>query len=721
MVDPVFEIFREEAREHLSRLEKGFLDLEAAPALQERPALIDDLFRHAHSLKGDARAVGLAELQQAAQVLENVLDDLRAKPETVSRSVINDGLSQLDEVRQAFEDWQSGEAGTRGGNGEAPAPAGDASPIPAKQTPPAVEPPKTEEPPHAAAAAGAVAAAEETFTVRVPSDRLDRMLAFAGEVRIAQRGGAVLSGRMADLRADLERLQKSISAERISAHVPRDGRAVKDRRHAIETVLEQVRRIESEFRDTRAREELLVEALEADIRRARLLPLMMLADSLRRAVRDLAQSLGKTIRYDVDVGQILLDKAVIEALREPLLHLVRNACDHGIEPPDERRAAGKPPTGAIRIHASCRGELIRMTIADDGRGINYERVRDRLRRRGGLTEAELNELPERELAKFLFQPGFTTADAGNISGRGVGLDVVFEAVRKLQGQVELASSSPAGTTFALTVPVTVSTVRILTVFSNGQYYGVPTASVVRTGRAKQDDLRELQGNLVLPIEGQPVRWVHLADLLETADTRPAANNDAWSYLLIAHEGRLAAVAVDDLEDESEVLLKPLGFPLGRLPGIVGGTIRPDGSVQVVLDLASSAFGKSAARAPRVSPRRQAARILIVDDSPTTRAILRNVFTAAGYSVRTATDGLDALERLRSGPADLVVSDVEMPRLNGFDLTRQVKAKFGVPVILVTGREKEEHRREGLAAGADAYVVKSTFQGQGLLEVVEQFV
>lgn len=722
MPDPVFEIFREEAREHLSRLEQGFLDLEQA-ALPERAALINDLFRHAHSLKGDARAVGLPRLQQAAQVLENVLDDLRERPETVSRAVISTGLTQLDEVRTAFEAWQQGaEALAEEGNGRPASSAGETPPLPRTAPEPSPTEPKPPGPGEVRSLPAATAPVpEESFTVRVPTERLDRMLASAGELRIAQRAAADVGGRLSDLRTELERLVKGTDPVRPLPTGPRDERPIDGWQHSLDSLLDQVRRIETDLRNIGGRQALLADALETDIRGARLLPLVMLTDSLRRVIRDLAQSLGKSIRYEVDVGPILVDKAVIEALREPLLHLIRNACDHGLETPQERQAAGKPAEGTIRIHALRCGERIRMTIADDGRGINFERVRDRLRRRGGVREEDLRQRTDRELATYLFEPGFTTVEAGGISGRGVGLDVVRETIRRLQGEVELGSSSPAGASFVLTVPVSVSTVRVLTVFSHGHYYGIPTASIVRTGRAGPDDLRELQGRPVLPIDGRPVRWIPLAELLHVPLSPSPGNGRTWPYLLAAQQDQLAAVAVEDLEEESEVLLKPLGFPLAGLPGVVGGTIRPDGSVQVVLDLAAALLSPATVPPPPSARRRTSPRILVVDDSPTTRAILRNVFTAAGYVVRTATDGVDALERLRAGPADVVVTDVEMPRLNGFDLTRQIKARFGLPVILVTGREQEEHRREGLAAGADAYVVKSTFQGQGLLEVVEQFV
>ncbi len=745
MLDPVFDIFREEAREHLGALERGFLDLEAAAA-DARRSLIDNLFRHAHSLKGDARAIGLQTLQQTSQVLEDILDGLRGAPEKTDRGRIDQGLAQLDLVRGAYEAWQGGqetenddqrqteEPPTSKPAGEAPVVVAEAPVVVAEETPafasPPAEPTAPAPPPVAKGAtqpaeqvSTASAPRDETFTVRVPSERLDRMLNLAGEIRISQRVADSVQDRLTVLHAYLEQIPGA--GQRRSRATDHD---LQQHRLAIATwqsqMSDQLRRIESELGKKATREELLVEALEADIRQARLLPLVMLTDSLRRSVRDLALSLGKSIRFDIDVGKILLDKAVIEALREPLLHLIRNAADHGLESPAERLAAGKPVEGRIRIQAARRGELVAISVSDDGRGVDYDKIRERIRRNGGTEEADLLQMSQRDLAKHLFQPGFSTAPAGDVSGRGVGLDVVMTEVLRLHGTLDLhpgAGELGAGTTFVITVPVTISTVRILTVLSGGQYYGIPTSTIIRTGNVSESSLRELEGSLVLPVDGQPVRWVSLSDLLGTTGMHPANNGARSPYLLVGYEGRQVAVVVDDLEDESEVLLKPLGFPLSGLAGVVGGAVRPDGSVQVVLDVIAIAFGKMEHRASRPAARPKAVgRIMVVDDSPTTRSILRNVLSAAGYLVRTASDGVDALERLRTQLVDLVISDVEMPRMNGFDLTRQIKAKLRLPVILVTGKEKEEHRREGLEAGADAYVVKSSFEGEGLLQVVSQF-
>lgn len=734
MFDEVFEIFREEAREHLGALEKAFLDLEATNDLETRKGLIDNAFRHAHSMKSDAKVVGLPDLKEAAQVLEDILDELRENPESIDRAAIDRSLSQFDTLRAIYDSSQEGPAeADLSGQSSTTSPPLDETP----EAPEVSSMPDTVAPPQPTAVSSVP---EERFSVRVSSERLDRMLNLVGEVRISQRGAESIHLCLDTIGEQLsELLQVTKSRERqaretqvrhsFQEHRGEDTNEIESDflkyltsvRQDLEHSLDQTRRLASDLGKKSGHEELLVEALESQVRQSRLLPLVMLTDSLRRVVRDLSQSLRKPIRYEAEVGSILLDKAVIEALKDPLQHMIRNAADHGIESAAQRKESGKPAEGLIRIQATHRGQVVRVTISDDGRGIDFSRIREELVRTGELNEFEVAQLSETDLSQYLFQAGFTTADAGEVSGRGVGLDVVLEAIQRLQGSVKLESSSPDGTCFVMTVPVTVSTVRILTVSTSGTRYGIPSSSVITTGRARRDELRYLEGSPVLSIEGQPVRWVHLAELVGSHVAPHVGNNEAWSYLLVSNDGHQMAVAVDDLEDESEVLLKPLGFPLNGVPGIVGATIHADGSVQLVLDLSERGLAKVRTGRPhRHAAPQPKGRILVVDDSPTTRAVLRNVLTAAGYVVRTASDGLDALEKLSSHAVDIVISDVEMPRLNGFDLTRQIKVRTSLPVILVTGREKEEHRLEGLNAGADAYVVKSTFEDKSLLEIIEQF-
>jgi two-component system chemotaxis sensor kinase CheA len=714
MDDSILEIFREEARDHLSGLEKGFLDLESAGSSEARRGLIDHLFRHAHSLKGDAKALAILPIKEASQRLEDLLDDLRGAPDSVNRQRIDQSLAIFDEIREAVESWdqQTRPAHSKRVESDEAALADESPPANSDSMPGDMPPeqPAPEKPASPGSGLGRGKLAKgEAFTVRVPAERLDRMLNLAGEVRIALRAGEMMQNRLAEFDEQLAWILEDLS--RLEE---------RDLRQLLETSHDQIQRLQRTWHNQIIRQERLAEGLEADIRQARLLPLVMLADAMRRTVRDLSHSLQKDIHYEVDVGKILLDKAVIEGLREPLLHLIRNAADHGIEPAAERVQQGKKIQGLIRVQARQRGQFVHVLVSDDGGGLDYERIRQRIRRMQLLKDDEIGQLTDEDLVPYLFHPGFTTSDVGDVSGRGVGLDVVFSSIRSLQGTTRLVSTSSAGTCFEMKVPVSVSTIRTLTVFAAGQPFGIGIAAVERTGQANQEDLLEIEGAPMVRIGGHPLPWYTLAGLLGLPGIPPGDSNRASPYLLVRDQERFTAIGVDGFEDESEILLKRLGFPLDGLPGLVGGTIRPDGSVQLVLELGPflRQGARPAAHPMAVPP--QSRRILLVDDSPTTRAILRNLFTASGYNVTVASDGLDALDKLRISPVDLVVSDVEMPRLNGFDLTRQVKSKYGTPVILVTGREREEHRREGLEAGADAYVVKSTFEGEGLMAIVEQF-
>ncbi|WP_437227087.1 hybrid sensor histidine kinase/response regulator [Planctomicrobium sp. SH661] len=693
MHDPIFDIFRDEAREHLRLLEEGLLDLDATSDPAARTQLVNSLFRHAHNIKGDARALDLNDLQEAAGVLEELLEHFREDPAAVNANLVEKGLQELDVLKKAYEQWHRVFIAAESNDTFTPSTSSVTPAIPAASE---------------SSADASPLWMEHFLTVRVGSDRLDQMLNLVGEVRVLQRSDGEMQRQLSALRGRLSELTQQVRGEL---------------RPALESAFDHARRIELSLHQQQTREQVLMQSLEENISAARLLPVSMLADSLRRPVRDLARSLGKEVRYQADVGDVLLDKAVLESLRGPLLHLVRNAVDHGIETPQVRRSRGKNAQGTIHLQAGRRGEKVYIQISDDGAGADFDRIRKRILDHDLLSQQEVDELSPEQLSQWLFQPGFSTADVGEISGRGVGLDVVRDALQRIQGRIELSTESGKGTTFSLFLPVTLSTIRILTVWCGGQCFGIPSNSILRTGRVQTSELRRIKETPVILIENEPVRWIPMAEFLQVDPTRGGMQNQVQSYVVIQQEGRKIALQVDDLDDEREVLLKPLGFPLSGTPGILGGTIRPDGSVQLVLDLN---FDQSHRETRRWQPQGHEGRshpefrVLVVDDSPTTRALLRNIFTGAGYEVQTAVDGIDALEKLRIARPDLVVCDFEMPRLNGVDLTRQIKSNWNLPVILVTGREQEHHRREGLEAGADAYVVKSTFRGESLLDLVKQF-
>jgi len=697
MHDPIFDIFREEAREHLRSLEQGLLDLDETAEVADREKLVSKLFRHAHNIKGDSRALDLPSIQTAASELEGSLETLRGHLDLINAEVIERTLRELDALKHEFELWQRQ---ISAGDTENSAPG--ASEFPVTAVPSDMDP----EPLAAAATPRSV---EDVLSVRVSSERLDQMLNLVGEVRVLQRSDGEMQKQLKSLRSRLDRLTQHLDRE----HKP-----------AMESAFDHLRRIETSLHRQQSREQVLMQSLEEEISASRLLPVSMLADSLRRPVRDLARNLGKDVRFQVDVGDVLLDKAVIESLRAPLLHLIRNAVDHGIETPEIRQKSGKSSQGTIHFKAGRCGGKVCIEVSDDGAGPDYAKIRERLRSQARLSDDEIATQSIEQLSQWIFQPGFSTAAIGEISGRGVGLDVVRDALQRIQGKIELIAAQGQGTRFRLILPVTISTIRVLTVWSGGQSYGIPSTSVQSTGRIRTSELREIKGTPVILLDGEPVRWVSLDDALKLGRSRMTEESPCQAFVVLQNSGKLLAVQVDTVDEEREVLLKPLSFPLAGMPGILGGTIRPDGSVQLVLDAQLERFRQ--VNAPGVGPQLESLatrvpRVLVVDDSPTTRALLRNVLTAAGYQVKTAVDGIDALEKLQQNRPDLVISDFEMPRLNGVDLVRQIKMKWNLPVILVTGREQEQHRREGLEAGADAYVIKSTFRGEGLLDVVRQFV
>jgi len=352
--DPIFDIFRDEAQEHFAALEKGFLDLEDAGSSEAGRPIVDELFRHAHSLKGDARSLGLEAVEKSAQLLEDTLGSLRDYAERVDQPTIDRALRELDGLRQAFDGSDVGQAEDQGE-------------CESRESPIDTEP---------------EAKSEEGFTIRVPSEHLDRMLTVTAELRISHRGAEDLSDRLTDLRGQLQRLPfADLRATAGQEERTEEFRSkIEDLLDTQTSFLDQIHHIERSVHRRHVQEELLLESLETDIRQARLLPLSLVTDSLRRAVRELAQSLQKSIRYEAEVGGILLDKAVIEALREPLLHMIRNAAGHGIESAEDRRHAGKPEEGTIRVEASRYGDQVRIAVGDDGRGVDFERIRQRLRR-----------------------------------------------------------------------------------------------------------------------------------------------------------------------------------------------------------------------------------------------------------------------------------------------------------------------------------------------------
>jgi two-component system chemotaxis sensor kinase CheA len=440
-------------------------------------------------------------------------------------------------------------------------------------------------------------------------------------------------------------------------------------------------------------------------------------------VRDLAITAGKELEIEVLGGDVEVDRAVLDGLREALLQLVRNAADHGIEPPAKRERAGKPRRGKVTVAAALKGDRFTVTVSDDGAGLDVPAVRAQIERRGLPVPDD-----ERELARTLFEGGMSTRDEVTaISGRGVGLDIVRAAVARLRGTVGVEWCETVGTTFTIECPPALATIRALLAAVGPQIVAVPMTNVERLLRVRPEEIKHAEGRDVITTAEVLVPLVALARLLPPLVERPATG--ALAVILLRAGDRRLAVAVDELVAEQEVVLRPVGRGREPLPHVSGAAILGTGRVALVLNPVTlvgaglslgAGPGLTVAGAQPAGPAKH--RILVVDDSITTRTLERSILEAAGYDVRTAVDGADGWRVLQEHGCDLVVADVEMPRMDGFALCEAIRGSKRLqtlPVVLVTALESPEHRARGLEVGADAYIGKSSFDQQNLLETINQ--
>ena len=652
-------LFEEEARQRLNELGELALELRSPAA---GPEALDKMFRHAHTLKGGAGVVGFSDLADVLHDLEQLLVDVREGRRPPSHELaaavvgVVDVLLDMVPRAMAGEDQEGPRLAAQAALSRAP--GSGAGLVPARAAPPA-RPASPAPPP---------AALEEAGSIAVPVRRLEELARLVGE------------GTAAHLRI---------------------GRMISERLGDDPAALDEHRRL------TR-----VLGGLQEQAMRARMVAVGSIAAPLRRAARDLGHQSGKEIRWELEGEDTELDRHVLERLREPLVALVRNAVDHGIEPAAERERLGKPRDGLIRIHAVQVGADVVISVSDDGRGIDVAEVR----------EVAADDLSDEEAMAAIFRPGLSTARrVTGVSGRGVGLDAVRDVVDELRGRVEVHSAPGRGSEFRISVPMTLAIVRCLIVRAAGRDHAIPLSAVTTLLPAGAEEL---------PAEGSSAVWVGaealaLTDLgLLLGATAPAAGPIA----VVATPAARRAFRVEALQGQRDVVVKDLGRVLPRLDLLAGASVEPDGSVMLVLDaqgIVDAAAGRArspigAAGQPELLAAPEAVTILVVDDALTIRELMRAMLGRAGYAVIAAADGREALERLSE--ADLVVTDVEMPGMDGFELTRAIRSSAehrDLPVLVLTTRAAEGDRRRGQEAGCDGYLVKRSFDEHALLSAIRR--
>jgi chemosensory pili system protein ChpA (sensor histidine kinase/response regulator) len=462
--------------------------------------------------------------------------------------------------------------------------------------------------------------------------------------------------------------------------------------------------------------------------RLRMVPLASLASRLHRAVRVTAAQQGKAADLTVEGGAVELDKTVLEEMADPLLHLLRNAVDHGIEPPALRRALGKPERGAIAVKAFHEGTQVVIRISDDGAGIEPEVVRRAAVEGGYLSEAEAAAKGPDEVLSLVFLPGFSTAGrVSEVSGRGIGLDVVHSTVARLKGSLALASTPGQGTALTIRLPMTLAILRVLMVEAAGQTFAVPLPAVAQILRLSRQEIEQVGQEPVVRVGGRVVPLLRLAHALRLPEV-VGEEPERVPALVLSLGERQVALAVDRLVEAREVVVKPLGSHLRQVTGVTGATLLGDGSVVLIVnpsELAERAADALPEALPRAHHRPAAAALdlLIVDDSLSVRRVLANLMRSAGWNAIPARDGVEALEILQRAARapDAILLDLEMPRMDGYELAATLKAQDAfrhIPIVVVTSRAGDKHRARALSLGVDEYLVKP-YQDETLLAIVRR--
>ncbi|HEY5928254.1 MAG TPA: response regulator [Kofleriaceae bacterium] len=697
--DDMVELFFDEATDRLEALAGKLVEIERRP---DDADLLRDVFRDMHTVKGSSAMVGLRPVNDLAHAAEDVVGQVRDAGRAVDGPMIDALLAALDALRAMVDQARRRTPITvdptptiaRLRNPGAPVAAAPAI----KQAAPAASAP--------------VASAEARATIRVDFDKLDKLLNLVGELVLGRdelRGAVTSLGAVAsELAAD-----RGVSRRVAVVRGTSGGALVR----GLDTLGEELSRVERVLSDVATELDHGTDRLDAisgqlreQVMRLRMVSVAGVFRKHVRTVRDLAGSLGKRARLQLGGEDTELDKLLVEALDEPLMHLVRNAVDHGLEFPDAREAAGKSPEGLVRLVAAHRGNQVEIRVSDDGRGLDPAKLKAKALERGLINEDEAEAMDDRAARELIFRAGFSTAaTVSEVSGRGVGMDVVRQTIiTRLKGTIDVESTVGQGSTFVLKLPLTLAIIQVLIARVGGETFAIPLDIVQRVLTIAPTEIQIVGDREVCVVRGKQVPLVRIDVVLELE----AATEGDLQLVLVQHNGQTFALACEHLVGKREIVIKSLGKLLKNVPCVAGATLLAD-RVALILDvpaMITRALARPAGMARKVRSDKAASssHVLLVEDSDIVRESLRRILADAGYIVTVAVDGVHGLELARSRKFDLVSTDVMMPRMDGYELTRALRELpeyADTPIVMVTSMGERIDRVRGFDAGVDEYITK----------------
>jgi two-component system, chemotaxis family, sensor kinase CheA len=735
--------FRVEADEHVRSITSELTALTASPAAADAQQRLETLFRTVHTLKGAARSVGIADIEQFCHAWEARLRDLRKGGGTFDQPALELFNDAADLVAQMVggstpkERLVETTARLEARPDRARPPSEPAVAVPPENV---VAPAPANGTAASAPRAATNGAAEPVLgngagtrdSIRVEVRNLDRLMVLTEDLLVPKLSGAVHTRTARDIAEGVARLRGTL---RGTKHKGKAKLAGTDFVAGLEDALRKLelnaRQLAGQLASDHKLMRMTADDLIAEARRLRMLPAGSILEAFPRMVRDLARETGKEVVWQVAGASLNVDRKILDLVKDPLMHMVRNAVDHGIELPDERVALGKPRTGKVSVSiTSIEGGRVAIEVADDGRGIDVAAVKSAAIRSKALTAEQAGNLRDEEATNLIYRSGVSTASViTRISGHGIGLAVVRDRVESLDGRIATRTAQGIGTTIHLDLPANIATYRGLQVKVAGASFLWPVDSIERTIGVRARDLADLLGRGLISHNDETLPFGRLSAILGLPARDPKDDpRREWPAVVVHNGAQRGVILVDELVGLSEVLIKEFRPPLRRVLNVAAAGLLGNGELALVLrpsDVLQSIHIRQTEGVQQPSRREdRQLKLLVVDDSITTRTMERNMFEAAGYRVLTAANGLEAWQVLQSEGVDLVVSDVDMPVMDGFELTTRIRedsARADLPVVLVTALEAREDKERGLRVGANAYVLKSTFDQSNLLEIIGRLV
>ncbi len=726
LMQELLETFRIQLNECIQTITENLLNLENDISESEQEQILDAVFRSAHNIKGASRGIGLMHTAKLSHCLENIFTALKNGQITAQKELVKMCLLTLDTLSSLID--IEGQGNSPGEEYDKlllqmeKAVAGD---LPShEQLADLQKKPTTTD-------SESTTDNEQTEasidSIRLPTQRLNRIAALGEELQIVQlqieqlqSEGRKVVGLSSDIKRNWPKSMKDTPFQ--------ERRMFSNNAEQIQNLVTICQNIDQNIRKTYSQVKLLSTSLQDNIHKLRLIPVETILSPLKRVVWDIAESEKKKVELIIIGGHLEIDRLILEKIRDPLIHLLRNAVDHGIELPDERIKAGKNEVGKITITVTHEGDNVIFTITDDGAGIDIQSIRNKILDLELNSADELDKLNQQDIVEYIFRPGFSSRkNVSEISGRGVGLDVVRSNLQMLKGHVSVSFTEQRGSVFLLTVPFTTASEYGVFVECSHQVFAIPAPNIKRLLEITSSDIVNLKSKQAILIDNKPVILQKLSDLLSLPDEK--TEDDSSFYVIVLHSGwHQLAVIVNRFINEQDIVIKSFQPPLDQLPYFLGGTIGNEGNVVLVLNihaLLSKDFeGIAISHAQKKSAPTESKKILVVDDSITTRTLEVSILKSHGYSVQSVVCAEEAIEKLKSEHFDLLITDVEMPGMNGFELTREVRTELelsDLPIIIVTSLSKEEDKQKGLDAKADAYIVKSEFESKELLSTIAQLI